>query len=207
MTGLEEVKAYVMNYVKHYKAPLAIGSVFALLAVMLAVFFLTNDKDAVVTSGFVVTENTGYQSVQKNPLKESHYEDVNRVVTKYYERQAKRSEYIERYEDIVIYTKLGRYEGTYVVFVYYQMKIPEIYTTAPGLDSLYVYEDSEKELCISTDVNTDELKGLVSELVAHEDVQALLDNVKQEYQEAVESDAMLAEALEDLIAAYKQNTD
>lgn len=201
MTRLEEIKDWIMRYAKYYNVQLAIGGLIVVLAVMLGIFFSTNDKEAVATSGLIVTENQGYLQEAENRLEKNRYQDVNAVIGKYYERQAETSDFVDEFDDLTIYTKRGRYEGTYLVFVTYQMSIPGIYTKAPGLETLYVYKDAEDKLCISTDVSTEQLKGLAEDLTGHKDVQALFKGVEKEYQKAVKSDAMLAEALADLNSA------
>ncbi|MGL6202311.1 MAG: hypothetical protein ACRC3H_25635 [Lachnospiraceae bacterium] len=204
MTWLEEMRDCIIRYVKHYKIQVTVGCVLAFMGVMLGAYFLTKDEAIQVTSDFVKLENIGYENESHNPLQQDQYEDVNSVVKKYYEGLTESSDFVDSYDDISVYTKLGRYEGTYIVFVKYQMNIPGIYTKAPGLETLYVYEDAKHSLCISTELNTEQQKELVEAVVVHNDVQALFTQVQEEYQEAIASDALLEEALQDLQNAYNK---
>ena len=56
----------------------------------------------------------------------------------------KQKEYIESYDKIETYVKNGIKENTYVVWVYYETKLLNIDTSAPGSSVLYV----EIILCI-----------------------------------------------------------
>jgi len=205
MTRFEEIRDLIMRYVKHYRIQVIAGSVIALLGIMLALFFSTKEEAVQVTSGLVKVENTEYLIESQNPLARNKYEDVDAVVKKYYEGLAENSEFVDSYDDMIVYTKFGRYEGTYIAFVYYQMNIPGIYTKVPGLETLFVYEDYEQSLCISTEIQSEQQQEEVSAVVTHEDVQALFAQVENEFQQAVASDAMLEQALSDLQAAYKEH--
>jgi len=207
MTRLEEMRDCIIRYVKHYKIQVITGCAIALLGVMLATFFLTNEEEIQVTSGFVMVENIGYNHESRNPLERNCYKDVNAVVTKYYERLAENSDFVDSYDNVAVYTKLGRYEGTYIAFAKYQMSIPGVYTKVPGLETLYVYEDCERSLCISTEIQTEQQEEVVSAVVTHNDVQALLMQVQEEYQNALASDTMLEQSLNELQTAYKEETD
>lgn len=107
-----------------------------------------------------VTENN-------NPLTMNKYDDVKVLVQTYYkavtdcdmatlskvvddtsdlseEVLIKQKEYIESYDKIETYVKNGIKENTYVVWVYYETKLLNIDTSAPGSSVLYV-ERNEKD--------------------------------------------------------------
>ena len=83
-------------------------------------------------------------------------------------------------------------EGSYVVFVYYDLKFQQIETSAPGLSPLYVYTNEEGNLCIMKKEASEELTAYVEEIADGEDVKALRDEVKQKYEEAKAADEALA---------------
>ena len=91
---------------------------------------------------------------------------------------------MEGYENLNVYTKLGKYQDTYVAFVRYDMKIRDVYTGVPGLGTLYVTEDEDGKCQVETQVEEDEIHDLV---------------------QAVQSDALLKEALLDLKQAYEDS--
>ena len=70
-------------------------------------------------------------------------------------------------------------------------------------------EDNEKEGMVAASVKANDKKILIDALfkiAQHEDVQALISETQQAYQEAVQSDALLQEALSDLKDAYENST-
>ena len=86
------------------------------------------------------------------------------------------------------------------------MKIKDIYTTVPGLGTLYIEKDGtsgEYEIRSEPDRELGEYISIVN---SHEDVQELFTNTNEEYENAVESDALLKEALLDLKSAYEEQT-
>ena len=105
-----------------------------------------------------------------------------------------------------VYTKLGKYKDTYVAFVRYDMKIRDIYTEVPGLSTVYVTKDENGICQVSAKAEDDEVASYIQMIAQHEDVQALISETQQAYQEAVQSDALLQEALSDLKDAYENST-
>ncbi len=59
-----------------------------------------------------------------------------------------RTEYIEDYKKIETYTKKGLKEGTYVVYVYHEIKFTSINTAAPALSKFYVVTGEDNKLKI-----------------------------------------------------------
>jgi hypothetical protein len=59
-----------------------------------------------------------------------------------------RTEYIEDYKKIETYTKKGLKEGTYVVYVYHEIKFTSINTAAPALSKFYVITGEDNKLKI-----------------------------------------------------------
>ena len=55
----------------------------------------------------------------------------------------KKSEFIESYDNIETYVKNGMTENTYVVWVYYETKLLNIDTSAPGSSVLYVERNAD----------------------------------------------------------------
>ena len=95
---------------------------------------------------------------------------------------------------------------TYVAFVRYEMKIKDIYTKVPGLGTVYVCKDKDGGYQVSAAVEEEDVKSYINEIAQHEDVQALIEETQTAYHEAVQSDALLQEALIDLKNAYEDST-
>lgn len=176
-------------------------------------FGLTEEKEKKVqkTGHFVSSEkvvlvNGGCENMQTNPLKEETDEELIQAVEDYYTDKKADTEFVEMYEHFKIYTKSGKYKDTYVAFVRYDMKIKDIYTEVPGLGTLYVTKDSQGNYQITQQVKNKEIREYISRIAGHEDVQALMKQTHEAYQNAVDSDALLREALDDLKRAYEDST-
>lgn len=91
------------------------------------------------------------------------------------EKLQEKTEYIEEYSNIVPYTKKGIEEGTYIVYVYHEIKFISINTVAPGLSKYYVITDDSGNLKICSDELDAELKAYIDAREADEDVKALYE--------------------------------
>lgn len=159
-----------------------------------------------VVSRKLMTENLGSRVMEMNPLMEAADESLKEAVADYYETLAGHADFVESYNNLCIYTKLGKYKGTYITFVRYDMKIRDIYTMVPGLGTLYLEKDEKDVYQVVAKSDDEEIKEYVNDIVTHEDVQELMSGIQADYAEAAASDAMLAEALSDLKNAYENQT-
>ena len=179
------------------------------LAVGVAGFCLTEEEaQKVQRTGCIEAEKIripGRETMVLNPLREETMDSrLGSTVKNYYEGLAKETDFTEGYEDIRACVKDGAYKGTYVVFARYGMKIKDIYTKVPGLETLYVEEDHKSgEFRILTEHLDEDTKDYIQTVAGHEDVRELLAQMEEEYQEALASDALLKESLEDLKKAYE----
>lgn len=152
-------------------------------------------------------ENEGCENMAENPLEKETDSEFIEAVEQYYETLSQKTEYIEDYEGIEVYRKKGLYQNTYIAFVKYGMKIKDIYTVVPGLGTLYVVKDGTSGAYqIHTEELDDRTENYIETVAAHEDVQTVMEESRSEYQEAVQSDALLQEALLDLKQAYENST-
>lgn len=196
--------------------------VLLILAVLSAGVILTEEKDAgIVDSGAQVTrgedadngsakkENEGWEEMDTNPLTETADADIAEAVEEYYETQRAENPFVEEYRNLLIYTKDGRYAGTHVVFVRFEMKIKDIYTAAPGMETLYMEQDGRdgREYIVSA-ADPDraaEIQEAAETAAGHEDAEQLMAGVQADYEKALAADAMLRESLGDLEEAYEEN--
>lgn len=155
-----------------------------------------------VQSEDVQTENKGWREAESNPLREETDSEITEAVRRYYEERTAQSPFAEGYENLKTYTKRGKYKDTYLAFVRYDMKIKDIYTMAPGLEILYIEPDEETgELCVEEELPDEGTRDAAQLLASQEDAGQLMAEVQAAYDQAVASDAILAEALADLEAA------
>ena len=95
------------------------------------------------------------------------------------------SDPVEHYSDIDVYTLNGLEEGSYIVYVSYKYKLPDIDTLVPGLSQLYVQTDDAKNLYVCTSVPNAETQLLIEESAENEDVKQLLSTVQIDYETAI----------------------
>ena len=195
---------------KYRRANIIIAVMLLVLALGVVGFNLTEEKvqkAQKTSSQDIKAENKGYDSIETNPLRLEEYPEVTDVVKSYYARLAENLDFVESYDNVQVYTKSGKYKDSYVAFVKYDMKIKDIYTGVPGLGTLYVEKNKESgKYHVSQSVEDKELKNSVREVAGQDDVKKLLDETSAQYQSAVESDALLREALADLKNAYEDST-
>ena len=170
------------------------------------------------------------QAVEEaNPLEQDAYPEVNELVQKYYEdmstgdveglasvedqiseeeqnRILRSKDLVEGYQNISCYTKKGLEEGSYLVFVYYELKFAQIDTPAPGLSPLYVYTNDEGNLVVFNGEASDELNAYVEKAAQEDDVMALREEVKTKYEEAKAADENLAKQEERYLKIAQDST-
>ena len=154
-------------------------------------------------SDHLYTENRRSEYILLNPLRMEEDPKLTGAVRDYYRQQEQEAGFVESYDDICVYTKEGKYRGTYVAFARYNMKIRDVYTKVPGLSTVYIAEDEEGRYQVSASVEDEIVKEYIQKIAEHEDVQELMSETQEAYQAAVRSDALLQEALADLENAYK----
>ena len=176
-------------------------------------------SEAVVEDSYVVTTE---------PLAENAYSDVNTLIAKYFaarsgdellssnvikqplsSREAAKIEarniYVEKYENINCYTKPGPYEGSYVVFATYDLKLKDWEQTAPGLITIFVCTDTDGSLYVHTGDFEEKLADYIREVSAQDDVTALLNEVDSNYNEILDSDSDFAAYMNSLNELIKNS--
>lgn len=167
---------------------------------------------------------------ESNDLEKDAYEEVNTIIQQYFTYMAegdmeglasvedeiseeeknrilRSRDIVEGYQNISCYTKKGLEEGSYLVFVYYELKFVRIETPAPGLTPVYVYTNDEGNLCIFNGEVSEELQAYVEEVGQHEDVLALREEVKARYEEAKAADEELAKQEERYIRIASESEE
>lgn len=120
----------------------------------------------------------------------------------------KESEYIEEYRNIECYTKKGIAKNEYVVYVYYENKILNIETLAPGAIILYVKKDEEKGVYrIHNGISDTEIAKHISKLSEDKDIKQFNKDVDEKFKKACESDADLKAFYDALVSAAQPSSD
>ena len=112
---------------------------------------------------------------------------------------------IESYNNIVVYSKKGLTDGTYIVYAYCDAKITGIETTAPRLEELYVLTNADGKLVFGDADSSQELQDYVLKMQTDADIQALVKDVNGLLDAAMQKDADLASYVE--AQKNNQNTD
>ena len=146
------------------RAGIIITLAVLVLVIGVAGFSLTNEKARKAqktNSEDLKTENRGCSSMELNPLRMDEYPEITGVVDKYYQSLGDKASFVEAYDNIKVYTKLGKYKDTYVAFVRYEMKIKDIYTKVPGLGTVYVCKDKDGGYQVSAAVEEEDVKSYI----------------------------------------------
>ena len=166
-------------------------------------------------------------ALNETPLAENAYTDVNGMMNTFYNALAsgdmdtvravkdynsdkeiiayeKKSEFIERYDNIKCYTKPGIEEDSYFVYVTYDVKIQDIDTEAPGLNAFYVYTSEDGSLMIDGDTE-ENIKAAFKLVTNQDDVVDLYNKINVDYNEAVASDEALDQFLSELPQVLKES--
>lgn len=169
----------------------------------------------------------GVAALNEEPLAENAYTDVNGMMNTFYNALAsgdmdtvravkdynsdkeiiayeKKSEFIERYDNIKCYTKPGIEEDSYFVYVTYDVKIQDIDTEAPGLNAFYVYKSENGSLMIDGDTE-ENIKAAFKLVTNQDDVVDLYNKINVDYTEAVASDEALDQFLSELPQVLKES--
>ncbi len=200
---------------KKYLMP-AILVVAVIITVVIAVSANKRTTQEVQTTVATV-ENSGFE-IPEATMEENAYPDVNALVEKYYTASADgdadtlaqiykgldeteilkavaASEYIEKFENITVYTKPGPVEGSYVAYVYNEVKLYEYDGNVPGLETLYICTDDNGNLYINGDIADANELDYLKQINVQSDVIDLNNKVASSYNEMVSGDEALAELL------------
>lgn len=119
---------------------------------------------------------------------------------------SKTQEYIDKYDNIICYTKPGLTDGDFVVYVVYDMKLTSIKTYAPSLNPYYVTK-KEDSYVLDLTLKTKGAKELLKEYNEDKDVIALLKKVNDDFIDAQESDRDLKEFIQNLKKSSGSTTE
>lgn len=114
-------------------------------------------------------------------------------------------EYISEYRNITTYVKKGFKEGTYIVYVYHEIKFTSIDTPAPGLAVFYVVTDENGKPKVFSGEMDNETYAYYQERNNDEDVVALIEMTEKKSDKAIEEDEYL-KYFWNSIKEYDENT-
>ncbi len=187
-----------------------LGVLSVILVVLLVQTALGKDGDP---SGKEPAKQT---EAPEEGLKVNAYPKVNALIQKYYSASThgnvetlkqivvpftdqdqavavRKSEFVESYENINCYTEDGVDPNTYIAFVNYDLKFPNVDTPAPGLEAWIIFTDEKGELYINNDRSTlsEAMESQIQSLEARDDVKALMQDVENRMAQALQADPNL----------------
>lgn len=112
--------------------------------------------------------------------------------------------YVERYDNITCYTKVGPIANSYIVFARYDVKMRDWDTTAPSLQTLFVCTDNEGDLYIYTGDFDANVANYIASIVSQADVYDLWQRVQTEYQEVMDEHPEFAAYLSVTVVTIKE---
>lgn len=114
-------------------------------------------------------------------------------------RRMETSKYLDHYEDLQVFTKVGPAEGSTVAYVYYKVFFKEHEVGFPGYETLYLCKDDQGVLYIKSEDNfTEEEAAYIREVTSQSDVAEFNNRVAVEYNELLEENPQLAMYLKEL---------
>ena len=109
------------------------------------------------------------------------------------------SKYIESYPVLEVYTKIGPKEGTYIAYVYYEVKFYDYDKPIPGMRTYYVCTDDNGSYYLNEDGEEDKnVLNYIRELTLQDDVIDLSNKAAVAYNDMVAEDETLRDFIIDL---------
>ncbi|MCR4596438.1 MAG: SH3 domain-containing protein [Lachnospiraceae bacterium] len=160
-------------------------------------------------------------SVPEVALEEDAYPAVNELLKKYFMAMAsgdidlvrsynnniddteairveETAKYIESYENLKVYTKIGPAAGTYLAYVYYEEKFRDYEQSIPGLEAFYICTDESGELYINDGEESESVINYIREASLQDDVVDLNNEVASTYNNMLAENEDLSIFLVDL---------
>ena len=208
---------------KESKAVMIVIAVFLLIIIgaLAVITFSEKQEEAAAT----VTAETAAEEdvivVPEEALEKDAYPEVNNLIKQYYQalvtgdmetiktiknhvdeeeelKIVKKSEFIEGYPNITVYTKKGPAEGSFVAYVQYEVKFVNIENTAPGLNTLYICADEEGKYYINAKELDESVVEYLKTISVQNDVVDLFNTVQVAYNDVKTQDEALSTFLDEL---------
>ncbi len=215
---MKAFKAFVVGFIGKHSLITATALFAISVGVVAMIVFSIGNREASTVGDKVneVSETTSQSSevqddIQDLTLQCDAYPEINEVMTAYHTALAAndeetikkyllyvnenelvniavKSEYVESYNDIHCYTQEGFEEGSYYVYVSYQLKLTNFDATIPGLIGLYYCpnEAGDYHIYRKADMSENVLDNYYSAYMKQE-VQDLYNTVDLKYNEVLDS--------------------
>ena len=215
----------VTKRIKEHRGIVAAVAVIVAVAVI-GIFTMTNKEPqaevvATAEADTVEATETSVASTPEELLEKDAYPEVNELVKQYFQalvdgdietlhkiknhtdeeeelKIVKKSEFIESYPVLTVYTKKGPEEGSYVAYVHYEVKFYDYETTAPGLNTLYICTDENGKHYINSGELDETVVEYLKDVSLQNEVLDLFNTVQVAYNDVKTNDAKLSTFLDEL---------
>lgn len=160
-------------------------------------------------------------AVPEEALEKDAYPEVNNLVKQYYQalvdgdmetihsiksytdeeeelKIVKKSEFIEGYPNIVVHTKKGPVENSFIAYVQYDVKFLNYEGTAPGLNTLYICQNEEGNYYINASELDENVVEYLKTVSVQNDVMELFNTVQVAYNDVKTENEELSAFLDEL---------
>lgn len=210
---------------KENKKMFIVFAVFAILIVGAIIFISVSEKKAEIPATVEVETDAQNQeeviTVPEETLEKDAYPEVNSLIKQYYQalvdgdmetirsiksfideeeelKIVKKSEFIESYPNIVVYTKKGPVENSFIAYVQYDVKFLDYEQTAPGLNTLYVCQNEEGKYFINSGELDEQTIEYLKTVSVQNDVMELFNTVQVAYNDVKTENEELSVFLDEL---------
>lgn len=128
--------------------------------------------------------------------------DPDRIDNK---RLVAEAEYIEEYKNVECTIKKGPDNGTYRVYVYYDVKVYDIDTLVPSLTALYIKSDEDDNFKIYLGTIDGDAQDAISKLDNSDEIKQIVDSVQKKLEEIVSSNEEVRDFYEMLESNNESN--
>lgn len=223
---LDAIREYNRKH-KGILLPIAVG-VLALIVIVIALSAhmakvkanrLAEEAEVEVESQ--ISPDTVVIGVPEIALEEDAYPEVNQLIEKYYKAMAEgdvdtvrainnnvddteairiqeTAKYVDGYESIKVFTKVGPVEGTYLAYVSTELKFTDYDDPVPGMKAYYICTDENGSLYINDGEETDSVTNYIREASLQDDVKELNNTVAVAYNDMLANNEELMVFLVDL---------
>ena len=221
----KDVKTLIKDNLKIFF--IILGFVVAvIIALVVTTVLAKKNKEAV---DVVVEETVEAEEefvIPEDPMEEDAYPEINDLMKKYYNAAAngdadtistlrtgvddkeiiviqKKADYVSSYPVIKCYTKKGPIEDSFLVYVYYEVKIEGYEEQIPGLNVWYVCRNDSGSYYINEDPQDEKVTEYCKVLSVQDDVVDLSNTINVKFNEIMTENTELAAYMDELAVQMK----
>ena len=226
--GVQAQISRLVQMCKENKKVMIVIAVFLVIIIAaMCVITVSEKKEEIVPTAETEVATTVTEAeedvlvVPEEALEKDAYPEVNNLVKQYYQalvdgdmdtikkiksyvdeeeelKIVKKSEFIESYPSIVVYTKKGPEEGSFLAYVQYEVKFIDIESTAPGLNTMYICTKEDGSYYINSSELEESNVEYMKMISLQNDVVDLFNTVQVAYNDIKTQDKSLSDFLDEL---------